>query len=523
MFRSIFYLAVVHSSIGSSDSCADSDGVSVLQNRLQERSEQRVSKQLAQSNVEKAIATKGDGAPVEKSTSGKSSKSIAQLESSVMEFNEQLATAQAAYTKASSALKQHMRETQTFISDAALDAFTASEAELLTIEAQLAQQYDDLVIKLGDKLQGAHEKLGAERDDIQDKMEIYYTKSEDLHKEINARLKQLADDFYDIQDFLSKAFDDTLQPALEAAGADMVQKVADAKMTLQDVSTPAKVKAAEAAVGAASVAEHAFLVVLTPAVVGAEQLKRVGQIVENILVKTNEQLWRLKSSVQRHYIQGQEALSSATSVTQQTTADFLVARADDIEKWGDTSQIEFDRQFQLAEQFLSSLEGKLDLGVKQLNDIFGRVVNYGGELTASATVSDEINTEYLLFTFQTEQIRAHLIKTATNLEGLRVTQTAAAQSIAQEKYDKLNLQLQRAAESACVAVEQTKTTIEGQIKVVKVELDSAKEKAQTALGQAQQVADDFEAAASNAAKRLFDVVVGAVNDAASHVNTLVKW
>jgi len=500
MLHGIFRLAVLHTSIAS-DSCVESDGISVLQNRLTDRSGQQVSQQVVQSNVDQAIATKGgEGGHVEKTTSGKSSQTIAQLEERVAVLEGKVVAAKAAFSNASKEYQLHFLDGSLSISDPLLEAFTKAEEELLTLEAEMATECDDLAVKLGDQLQGANDKASGEREGIQFKMEIYHNKSEILNEGINTRMRMFADEFYVIRDALWGHFG-PLEPVMNARMGQFATKVADVKGKLWQSGSTSRSARLEAAVLAANDEEGRIITGLFDVLSGLLRFKRVGEILQNILVKTNEKLWKLKSSAQRHSIQAHEARWSADTGTpddtwtpvfgnnRQMTAVFLAAQADDFEEWSNKSQTEFDRQFPLAEQFMADVDGKLNETIQGLRDTFVTSLGYGQDLKASR--NKVINGEYFVLSLLHDKLRTNLFTAAEVRRDLVITQTSAAQSIAQWKVDELDCQLTAAVKSTSFDVANTAMIIQAQIDEAKVELESAEEKAQEALDQAKQLADDF--------------------------------
>lgn len=450
------------------------DGLSAmqnrLQNRLQDRSEQQVSQQGVQGSVEQAIATKGRRRHFDGTASGKSSKSIAQLERIVSNLEDKLPAAREIFSNASDALKLHMSGNANMATTANLaEAFTEAEAKLLTLETKLSTRYDDLALKLGDKLrwEGADDEAQGERDSDMADTQTYYNHSEALHDEINTRLKELAGVFHGIRkDVLSAAQSDTA--ALDAAMKDLLTKIADA--ALLNVSTAALTTAAQVAVDDANAAEEALVIALTRAVDASEQIERIGKIVLKILVQTNKQLWSLTSSVQRHVIQAEEAKSSenASKLEEQsvpamdkreewrmqgklTPAEFLTAAASNFEGWRIRAQADFDWQERMTVKFMSSLQGELQQGKKMLTEVFLAVVGYRGKVAVSANA--EIQATYNASNMKI--IRMELYKLETVLAAVVKMRTSTAKSIAEDKCTELGRQLERAEASSSVAVMET--------------------------------------------------------------------
>jgi len=478
MLRSILCLAVFNIGISSSDSCVESDGLSAMQNRLhnrlQERSGQEVSQQGVQGNVEQAIASKGK--PVERTAGGKSRKSIAKLKMSVTNLEERLPAAKEAFSSASDDLKLHMRGDANMAKTADLaEAFTQAEGKLLKIEAQLATQYDDLVLKLGATLwnQGSSRK----RDEVMADMQIYYSGSDVLHDEINTRMKELAEEFHGVKErVLVTAVSDKV--VLDAATKDLWTKIAVANETFQNVSTAAQTEAAKAAVEAANAAEDALVIALIPAVKASEQFKRIGEIVQNILVQTNKKLWSLKSSFQRHVIQAEEARSSE---------EFLLARANDYEGWKDRAQADFNWQFTETQGFMSHLEDELNQTKDSLKSFFWLVGQH--RLWQAGSTNKDIRSKYDVSNMQT--IRMEVYKVASVHAAVKRTRTSAAEKMAKDKNTALGRQLERAKASSSEKVMDTVVELESQVADAQAELKTASWKEDEGWSKARELPKEF--------------------------------
>jgi len=435
-----------------------------------------VSQQGVQGNVEQAIASKGE--PVERTAGGKSRKSIANLKSSVTKLEEKLPAAKEEFSDASRDLKLHMRGDANMAKTADLaEAFTQAEGKLLKIETKLATQYDDLMLKLGAKLQSdwTDEEAQGKRDEVMADMQIYYTASDALHDDINKRMKELAEEFHGIKErVLVTAVSDKV--ALDAATKDLWTKIADANETLQNVTTAAQTEAAKAAVEAANAAEDALVIALTPAVKASEQFNRIGKIVQNILVQTNKKLWSLHSSFQRHVIQAMEAVSSqsfrAVAQGKLTPADFLLARANDVEKWKDRAQADFNWQFTETQGFMSNLENELYQAKEELTKVFLAVVGHRQKVAVSA--KEEIRSKYEVSNMKT--IRMEVYKVASVHASVNRTRTSAAETMAKDKNTALERQLGRAKASSSEKVMDSVIDLEIQIRDAQAELKTASAK-----------------------------------------------